>query len=333
MPGTFFAVLSWPMPWPPTNNFLVLASPPEVAPVGVHGLATGQLRVQLGRSTDSLTVETCPITVSGRGLAVLSVVWESTAEIFLNGASLSRARSAQLTLNQLPPGSAIAIDDPEAAVTCAKWVDWRRATFGTAVKAPGDRRLSKPLDRQVSELASVLGGLKDLLDRPDAPQFVPFVSAALRSLVYWDGRQYAPLLLRIAARTASSLPLPVYAVDSNLPGNHVPSYHYTPGQLSRAKIFPAHELMDLQEWLDRRVQISNDPSLILKAKDVVREVASASGLAHFEEHSHRGVETLFDLRTANQAVLTQFLFDAGTVVLDLGLELVRRHQLMPEAVE
>ena len=155
--------------------------------------------------------------------AFLAANWlNSAADIFLNGQKLlplSREAPALLVMSSAPTliaNGPISFEASEAELICKQWIEWRHTFFTSTstVARRGGRRVKSELE-QYDELARSQRVLRDLITIGDsgADHVLGCLAAELRALVYWDEKrkhsQYSPLLLRVASK--SRTPLPVWS--------------------------------------------------------------------------------------------------------------------------
>src|SRR5207249_62168 len=167
------------------------------------------------------------------------------------------------------------------------------------------------------------------LIRQGKRHLIGHLAAELRALMYWYEKKktYNPLLLRLAGKF--DLPLPIFFLkEENVPEIvSKANLHVRRGHASILKTFPTQRLADLQEWLgstvlDLRVikntgGVSQSEHKALIAKDVILEMSTTLGTAHYDEDVPLLLEMLYQTRGPVADELTILLVEAATVVVEL----------------
>ena len=207
--GSLFAVIALPQPWPVQSAIMLFSMPQETLTLKLYAKPEG----------------------------CLSFVVEEVCHIMVT----------PLTVSNIP-----SFDHPEATNACKNQMAWRKSLYSNPKTSAKQNRRMKTESEQIEELKNALDALTEvvLLVTQGKNYMIGHVATALRSLVYWKGQNYSPLLIRLAGRF--SLPLPIFAV---LDSEEIPAIvseanlHFSSQNASIVKEFPAHILVDLQDWV------------------------------------------------------------------------------------
>lgn len=348
--GTVFLTLQLPKPWP----FDAERTFWEQEQGGMRFRITGYPDGHLGFEIESpsrnqpLHHHTQPISVQGSGMMLLNLAWtDSTADVRINGTAIKSLRdetSTHTVLTQELVGKGpLAFEHPEAPAKCQTWIDWRRTQLGIPRLPSADRRL-KTDEEQLTELKEEMLSLQDLVEQVRAGKLhlLQKIAGSLRGLVYWQMSKkntlvasYNPLLLRIAARAES--PLPVFGRGDDS-GRRPAILDEAQFQLTNniptlQAVFPDQTLMDLQEWLStpistERFRVAVPISITaMTVKDIIAASANTLGGAHFDEDLPSTLDTLKKLKFEDVDFLTRFFVPVAAVVVQLGGVVARKwHQ-------
>lgn len=296
--GTWFFVIRFPSPWPVRSRTLLVSRTDVTGPLSLHAEPFGGLTLSMTRETRGPHAWTSQaIELRGNGYAIVTALWSETETgLNINGVDLLAKNSAEaatpvVVTQEHPRDPTPSWDRPEAHEHCSSWRLWRHARFVELNSAPRQGRRAKTLSEQLEELRNSIRTLDDLatLVSRNHTHLVGHLAVEIRALVFWHGRQYDPLLLRLAA--SRDLPLPLFVLrDVPLPQISIrPSAHIRFGEPAIQRSFPSHVLVDLQDWLSQLV-VTEDATTIGTPTDIreasvmstIAAVADTLGAAHYD---------------------------------------------------
>ena len=257
--GSLFAVIALPQPWPVQSAIMLFSMPQETLTLKLYAKPEGCLSFVVEEVGVVLTNYSSQLlNVDEVGIAQFTILWHNNeVTLRINGQEIlewSRARNevchimvTPLTVSNIP-----SFDHPEATNACKNQMAWRKSLYSNPKTSAKQNRRMKTESEQIEELKNALDALTEvvLLVTQGKNYMIGHVATALRSLVYWKGQNYSPLLIRLAGRF--SLPLPIFAV---LDSEEIPAIvseanlHFSSQNASIVKEFPAHILVDLQDWV------------------------------------------------------------------------------------
>lgn len=325
--GTIIVGYRFPHPWPPENKIQILEHQLKseeqcVASITAH--TDGHLELEVmceGRIAAEF--HSLPVVVEGNGLVALAGRWcEGIVDIWINGEPLpSLEEDAQTfridTGNTESPEKALSLEHPDAKEKCESKINWRSKQYLRANKlsGPQDPRRFKSIAEQEKELTNAAQILKEEIVSVEEERKLyrmDVILALLRGLVCWDG--YDPLLLRLAA--VKQLPLPVWGFKTTgITEGPIPNFRY-PGSLhlSLRREFSSQVLLDLQDWLDQPMLVDHHKNVTKKNRDIIREHASTSSIAHYLQHTMESVDRLRRTQSDGFEFLTLYILKLAKVV-------------------
>jgi hypothetical protein len=306
----------------------------EPASLELHAEPDGGLTFAVRDGEAQLEHHTQQIELSGPGWTILSVTWRSgSAELHLGGETLlsrevagSASKLIRMTEHQV--GVEPVWNDPEAASACVNWMKWRTQAYGGQPEGPRPGRRMKSGDEQAQDLSLGVQSLRDLsrFVHEGHRHLLGHLAVELRALVYWNGRNYDPLLLRLAAR--AGIPLPVYVIPDKPrpPAKEGLAIHVRRGEPSIVKTIPTQTIVDLQQWLTSRVlsertapnQGGAGELRHLTVKDLIAEVAETLGPAHYDQDVPFAIENLSRIEGPTADEVTLVLLMAASIVTELS---------------
>lgn len=292
-----------------------------------------------GSEQPRLLFQSAPVRPAGLGEIQIEPWWDGQrAGVRINGDELPEfvpnGPTIDVAIRPAFEPTVRAIDHPDAATSCADWVQRRRGKFASHPVRPGKR--PKTPDEQADELYVALNNLAQIrqaiLAGRDA--HLGFLAALLRSLLHWTkdaarDPNYSPLLLRLASW--SELPLPVYddgivalpPAGSNPP---VGPGQPTPFSPPMFELTPrVWSVVDLQQMLTKEafyVAIPQpDGNLLgkrLSAKEIIFDFATSLGISHFDEDTPEFVDSLGGISVARLGIIPLSLCQTAATVVELG---------------
>jgi len=339
--GTAFAVIKFPFPWPVPIRQLLWSTKHESRSIQIHASPTGGLLLDvLDDGRPSVSFESQPIIVRGAGFALLSITWKETStSLRLNGEEvlpsiMAGGRSHEVSTTDHIPALEPAFLHADARALCEPWVAWRKTRYGVAKTVAKPNRRLKSEAEQFEELRMSNRCLTDLAGAVanGNAHLTGHLATELRALLYWrdsKASSYSPLLIRLAGRL--NLPLPIYQIPEGSPVPDIvleASFRVRSGEPSLIKDIPSKELVDIQEWL-RRVVIDVDFSeqladgvaahrLSLTGKEVILDMATTRGSAHYDEDVPKALEALYSMHGPERDQLTRFLLETANITRALN---------------
>lgn len=277
------------------------------------------------------------IRIVGGGLAMLDVRWsDDQLDMRINGITVKafqEANDADLLVEtkehvmQDPPS----LNHPEAAKLCKEWMGWRKNRYDNPKSSAKKNRRLKTIEEQVAELQNSIASLVDLvvLIQRGKYHLLGHLATELRALVYWNGRNYSPLLLRVAGRFG--LPLPIYMLKEKQTAPRIledAQQRIRTNEPSILKTIPNQEIVDVQVWLTAPIQnalierehegTSSVQGETTTAKDLILDAATVLGSAHYDEDLPDHLELLYRFTVFGTSGLANFLLHSATVIIELG---------------
>lgn len=292
----------------------------------------GRLRLQVSSQraiVDERVTQPIAFTDLPGGLVFVLVDGASITRVELNGQELLLGADQETVavVAGIPraPDSPFATENPEAAEVCAPWVAERAEWLDARNRRLAPDDLGGELDdleRELRELAEVMarGSAGVLLSTNDLAAKVWALTARTGGTPEggWD-----PLLLRLAARAGS--PLPVYAFGA--PGDDPPpgfAAAFQPWQgCSQVRTYEAQQLTDLEELLTRTIPFgAGDGTTSPTRLDVLTQLASTTA-------AHQGVPPDAELQQdqLSMAALAAhgLVAELADNTLALGVHVLRLH--------
>jgi hypothetical protein len=283
---------------------------------------------------DTLNWVSQPLSVSGNGLALITAVWgASETHIHINGSKLldgtvatevHKVETPDHPVDPVPSWDQSAKDD-----ACSEWISWRAERFGTSKQAPRRGRRLKSEQEQVAELRRAAQSTADLanLVLQGHTHLLGHLATELRALLFWKGRQYDPLLLRLAARKDLSLPLFIVPDGGPIPVTNGLVAHMRRGMPSHSRFLPTHRLVDLQEWLispavSEPSEAKDDPTADrlqhMTVIEVIAGIADTLGAAHYDQDTPTALDLLRSLQGPNGSEIIVAVVEAARVIVPLS---------------
>lgn len=336
--GTMFFVIRFPQPWPPKQEAEIYSKEQEEFNISLRATSEGALIFSVIKDGKVVvTSKTQPIMIMGGGMAIFNVTWKTDViEIRINGhllATYDRAGNTKITIETSeheiigPPS----FFHQDAEKCCIEWMEWRKNRYANPKTTPKKNRRLKTLEEQTSELHSAIVSMADLvaLIRQGSVHLTRYLAVELRALTYWDGKNYSPLLLRVAGRY--NLPLPVYMLpwDTSPPAIiKEAQQRISTNAPSITKTIPNQVIVDIQEWLSSPLQTAliirevNDTQVqqedILTVKELILNTATVLGPAHYDEDLPDHLELLYQMNIFGSSAITNFLLQFSDIVINLG---------------
>jgi hypothetical protein len=336
--GTIFVVIKFPQPWPPQRETEILSKDQSNSRITLRGTPEGCLLFRVMESQQEVAkFMSQKIKFVGAGLVLLDVRWsDDQLDMRINGLpvkALEEANNADYLVEtkehiiQDPPS----LNHPEAAKLCKEWMNWRKARYANPKSCAKKNRRLKTIGEQVAELQNAIASLVDLLVliQNGRSHMLGHLATELRALVYWNGRNYNPLLLRVAGRF--DLPLPVYMLQEKQGAPKIledAQQWIKTNEPSILKTIPNQKIVDVQEWLNTPIQralfkreqeeTSSLHSETTTAKDLILDTATALGSAHYDEDLPDHLELIYRVNVFGTSTLTNFLLRSATVIIELG---------------
>jgi hypothetical protein len=219
--------------------------------------------------------------------------------------------------------------EPIETQDLSKWVEKRKGMFKRKAQ-PSKDRVSLTLEEQQNQLVGRLRALEELVQEFDKGKrfFFGDIVATLRSLLFYrsKGRNFDPLLLRIAAFKEATLPVYIPPKNEDLIGQTIINAKELPEffGLTCATIqpeIPCILLTDFQEYLE-------SPSLFYKGEPIsplslIGRVADTQSTAHFDQTVPEDVEGIRSTPiTFGKNHLEYYIMRLAELTLSLGKKLV-----------
>lgn len=337
--GAVVFVMDFPHPWPPANISRQTMRRSDGAQVDVSFWPDGRLSAQAIGSDGNVVASgmSQPLHVVGAGLRIMVVSWANDTVVFrVDGRQIySWTESSEVHVVEgasqetHEQHGALAFMHPDVRLRCQRWMAHRAAHYMVSAVPAGRELVS--LEEDLSNLRDVALGVRDCVASIVAGNrhHVSTLRGKLRELIYeeFDRRgqlkkNYAPLLLRVAARL--DLPLPMFAL--------MPDAGSRPNILDQADVelrlgpfgirasLPTQELMDLQEWMSHSVFASrlSSTDFDYSAGGLVAKSAATLGGAHYDPAVPKDLKALDQSGRNGTSLLTAFLLDVATLVVDLS---------------
>jgi hypothetical protein len=328
--GTFFIVLRFPKPWPLPNHCSIGSTQKEDMNFNIDTYPDGHISFEVNKGENEIvSFHSQPLRVTGTWYALMNVAWkDQEVSMRLNGEEIKSLEDSNGEIHTVETNDYI-IDGrlsftyPEAKIACKKWMGWRKNRYASPKPLAKKNRRLKTIDEQIEEFQESIKRLDDIVNlvKEGKHYFVSSLATELRALVYWNGKHYSPLLLRMAGRFALPLPVFVQGTKHELPPNiKKPALHFQENGPFLYKQMPKQSLVDLQEWLVSPVLALNsaNQSITLSAKELILNSATTQGTAHYDEDLPNTLEIFNNMRAFNRDRLSQFLLRTAHVVLELS---------------
>lgn len=315
------------------------------APAHLLALRTGQLCLRVESSSDPVNWISQPIDVLGNGLAIVVAVWGTDkTRIQVNGRNLLDASSSTevhaVETRDLEADPVASWEQPSKDDACSVWTSWRATRFATSKQAPRQGRRLKSTEEQVDELKRAAQSATDLanLILQGHTHLLGHLATELRALLFWQGRQYDPLLLRLAARKNLSLPVFIVRDGGPIPVTGGLVAEIGRGMPSHMRFLPTHTLADLQEWLispavtepsSRTGGSVGDPLRRMSVIAMIAGVADTLGAAHYDQDTPTALDILRSLRGPNGSEIIVALVEAARIVVPLCLRVANELAAAP----
>jgi hypothetical protein len=331
----------FPEPWPPSQRTRIIEIRRGPALLELYGEPDGALVFVVGLPESRIEHKTQRVDFDKAGWAIMSARWSSgEARLDLNGQPLLSYEAAtgvskRIVTTEHPSGTSPSWTDAEAQSKCSNWTDWRARKFSGGHAAPKLGRRSKSHEEQLAELVRsthILSNLAILVQQGHT-HLLGHLATELRALVYWNGRNYSPLLLRLSA--SANAPLPIYMIRET---DTVPVTDGLVGQIRRGepsivRIWPTQELADLQEWLESDVlseQLAESANFVeLNVKGVIAGVADSLGAAHYDPDLPSAIENLANVKGPITDEVTAILLLAASLTIPLSQYVVGANAAPP----
>lgn len=346
--GTIFSLVGLPSPYPPVDEQELFSADVEDSRASIISLPDGRLRLEVAShgGVRVCTFTTSVVEIDG-GAVTISASWRgSDGSVYVNGEKIppasSGSGSVHIETGDYSPGLP-SVAHHWAGSACEKWTDWRVDKYREGQGISNARVRTKTTSEQLEDLEDAVLGLGDLLEtyRERKTHIVDYLAAGLRSLVCWEVGGYSPLLLRMAARSKPPLPLPVY-MD---PGIEIFEPAFRRGDVTTPNVQLAspspsfrrqhadQRLVDIQEWLDKPIQLWDvdetnnvDKSERYKAREIIVELASTSGTAHYTELLKLYVDNLEHVSAFSGTFLDRLIVGTASTTLSLGRYVLRNFE-------
>ena len=336
--GTIFIVLKFPQPWPPQGEVEILSKGQGNSKIMLRGTPEGCLLFRITENDQEIArFISQRIRIVRAGLALLDVKWTNNqVDMRINGLTvraLEEVNDAEHLVETKehvlhdPPS----LNHPEAVKLCKEWMNWRKARYADPKSCAKKNRRLKTIEEQVAELQNSIASLVDLLVliQNGRSHMLGHLATELRALVYWNGRNYNPLLLRVAGRF--DLPLPVYMLEEKQDAPKIledAQQRIETNEPSILKTIPNQKIVDVQEWLKTPIQrarferkqegTSSLHSEMTTAKDLILDTATALGSAHYDEDFSDHLELIYRTNVFGVSTLTYLLLRSSIVIIELG---------------
>jgi hypothetical protein len=327
--GTLFVVVRFPAPWPVPRDFIVFHKPTEHGAAEIKANPDARLILTVYAANGSTVLHTfrsCPLTIVGDGLVILSAQWGlGICSLRINQSAIEQEGNTvtEIFATQRLPKQDLSINHADAATVCANWVQRRQAKF--AVRPRLRRARYKTIQEESADLHRALLCLEDLRIQliGGKAHLLGLLAAELRALTYWQkddspDHGYNPLLLRMASK--ADLPLPVYGMkDFTRPPGPQASIHLSGDVAKLRRAFATEELVDLQHWMKRILfEIDLPPVTAMTAKELISETANSLGASHYDEDVSAFVSALREMTAGDRNALLRLLCDLAETVGALG---------------
>jgi hypothetical protein len=348
--GFIYSVVRFPAPWPPLVPSVLFSREDSGSTQELQCNPDGSIRFWVReRDTIIADVTTQPLRISGTGFLLLGVKWtEESATVYLNGTNVKDSATAAgeiltIATRTHPPQTQTSFQDPQASSACREWMEWRKHRYAGPKLSPKENRRLKSLPEQLLELGRAQQSLADLLNliQQGHTHLLGHLATELRALIYWNGKNYSPLLLRVAGRLA--LPLPMFfMVYREPPISPKTQLHLRQPSPSLFRTLPGESLGDLQEWLLQpvlRAELQRfrhgnavREEVTLTVKDVVLSLATTLGAAHYDEDVPDSLEALYNIRGPLGDAASQILVDVVLMVVAM-CEFVIQHARIQKVIQ
>jgi hypothetical protein len=273
-----------------------------------------------------------PIDFGGNGLILIAAIWGSAKTgIHVNGVSLFSAEMTE-DVHRIETGADVmdatpSWHQPHKNDACAEWIAWRRKRFSSERRMPRRGRRLKSIQEQVTELRRAARSTADIanLVLQGHTHLLGHLATELRALLFWNGRSYDPLLLRLAAR--KGLALPMFAVTEKESPPFIDGLvaHVRRGMPSHTKLLPVHILIDLQAWLMTTAvsepAVADESSATdlqhMSVIDVIAGIADTLGAAHYDQDTPTALDLLRSIGGPNGSEIVSTIIEAARVVVPL----------------
>lgn len=321
--------------WPPPVRTTIVQGPVNDGQLFIEGDRFGRLRVYFVEDEVVVFDKTSrPVLVRGQGYLLLEVSWQGrVSTIRINGKDLGELADGQAPVSvdasERPLGPP-AYADPAVEEVCRAA---REQRAGLAQRRTSDTPYLREKDEaeQLQELRDAITALTDLIDLVESGRghLLGPIAVELRGLIYFDGgRKYNPLLLRIAGEHGLSLPV-YYLGDEDAPKElKDANYHFDSTAVSVHKSLPMHQLIDLQDWLNKTIQTERFLAEFaalglptdheLTTRDMILQFASTDAGAHYHKYAYRQLDKLKQIKSVDTPLLAQCLLQVARIVADLG---------------
>lgn len=324
--------------WPPCKGSQILSHSDGESRIVIAAEEAGRLWASVTTTSGVYETVTVPVDLRGDGVVAWRVSWddEGNVIILINGKTVPSAAdegAENFTITvESDDFQESAIGHPDADDTCQYWTTWRSKRFGMVVDPPSAYLRTKTLPEQIEELRDSVAELNAQLNQDAPPTRFSIIAGILRALLYWNGKNYEPLLLRLAARSNPSLALPVFAWPDLSPSEDSVlkrARMYGRFKTSMIRRIAGQRLMDIQGALLIPIQVEQfepneaaklgRPSAKLDAKDLIRGVASDSGVSHYDEFARIELDWYRQLSVGGSPALGQILYEFAVVTRELAL--------------
>jgi hypothetical protein len=296
-------------------------------------------------SANALNWISQPLAVAGNGLAIVVAVWgASETRIQINGRNLLEGSSSTdvyvVETRDHVADPVLSWDQPSKDDACSEWTTWRAERFASSKQAPRRGRRLKSTEEQVEELKRAAQSASDLanLILQGHTHLLGHLAAELRALLFWKGRQYDPLLLRLAARKNLSLPVFIVREGGPLPVTNGLVAHVRRGMPSHMRFLPTHTLADLQEWLispavsepsSAKSDLATDPLNDMSVIEMIAGTADTLGAAHYDQDTPTALDILRSLQGPNGSEIIVALVEAARIVVPLCVTVASQFAATP----
>jgi hypothetical protein len=333
--GSIFSVVRFPVELKLTEDFVLLSSKICSSFLTLSVTLGKHLRlvIQDEKNATILYYTTQPIKVLGEGSMLVAIIWAGQkANIWINGVELKHGTDVPFefieinTQREKLDESLLSFDHPDAKAKCQGRINQRKNLI---LKDNLNGRL-KSIEEQVGELKNSIFFLEDAVNRISCGQrhYYSKLAVELRALICL-GKDYKPLLLRLAA--LYEMPLPIFSLpkDKDIPDCiKKADSHYKSYDINIYKKYHNHELMDFQDWLDFDCIIINPNKLDEKIKhrknrEVISDIANTFG-AHYDNLVPPVVDLIDQMRMGDTNVLISFLIETANIVIELGKYVLKK---------
>ena len=329
--GTIFVVKSMPQIWPVMIPAILLSTNVDTHNLELIALPSGHLNLKIqDSSNDFINYYTQRILINDQNYLtnkrdiILTIMWKlPEISIYVNDRrllSLDESKGDKFIINFYDSESETlpSYAHSDAFQACEKWVSWRQNQFSSSQIIGNNKNRSKTIHEQINELQEATFLLNDFSNRIQNGdrKFLGSLAAELRALLYWNGRKtYNPLLLRLAGKFSLSLPIYLIQIKTNFPILS-PLVHLRIKEASIYKEYKTQSLADIQDWLDKDVLFT--PNEILKTKDIILNVSTKLGSAHYDEDIPESLDYLIGIKDTQFNQVESFLLKTALIVVDLN---------------